>query len=121
MEVISHQGEGSLNLLGLIIREIFIKKGKEIKTEKNFSVGIKAGKMASTLIFKKNILEIRNGISEKPDCLIEGKLGTFIQLTSSNNPIIPLLKRELKIKGNPFAIFYFVRTIKKAIEKDGNK
>lgn len=121
MEVISYPEEGKLNLLGLIIREIFLKKGKGIKVNRTFSVGIKAGKMASTLIFKEGVLEIRNGILEKTSCLIEGNLGRFLSLTSSNIPIIPIVKGELKIRGNPIVLLYFVRIMRKVLMEDEHR
>jgi len=114
MEVIPHQEAGNLNILSLIIRELFLKKGMHIDVNKNFSVGIKAGKMASTLHFKKGVLEIKNGISNEINCLIEGSLGTFLSFTSKTS-LLPFFKGELKIRGNPVTLFHFLKIIRSVL------
>jgi putative sterol carrier protein len=117
MEVISNPEPGKLNILALILRELFLKKGKSINVKRNFSVGIKAGKMASTLIFKEGLLEIKNGISDKTNCLIEGSLGTFLSLTSKS-PFFPFFKGELKIRGNPLTLLHFLKIINSVLRSE---
>jgi len=117
MEIISPSEPGKLNILALIIRELFLKKGKGINVKKNFSVGIKAGKMSSTLTFGEGYLEIKNGISGKINCLIEGSLGTFLSLTSKN-PFFPFLRGKLKIRGNPVALFRFLKIINSVLRSE---
>lgn len=104
---------GSLNLLGLILREVFLKKGEGISWKKGFSVGIKAGRTSVTILFGKNFVEIKNGISEEVDCRIDGDFSTLLKIAYTGNAVPALLTGRLKIRGNPFALFAFLRVMKK--------
>ncbi len=102
---------GELNLLALILMEIL--KRVERDNKKRGAIGIKAGRMGAIGMFDGDFVEIKNGIAKDVHCSIEGKLSTYLSLFSSKFPISSLIKREIKIRGNPFKLLSFVKILKK--------
>jgi len=111
---------GDINILGLLLREIIKRAMKSIRRPERLlkarsKIGIKAGKMSSTLEIEKGLIKITNGIKEDVDVIVKGSLPSFLKMNSDGVSLLPLLKGKIRISGNPIRLLPLIILLKNAI------
>jgi len=95
----------SMNLLGLFLERILNRnlqkpdKYGRIQTLRA-SVVIRSARMAVTLHFRDGHIVLERGAADNPTTAIEGDLSSFLQLGLGRNPLVPLWRGRIRIRGN---------------------
>lgn len=97
--------EDEASIMVLMLKRIIQKNLKDEKVVENIknlkvSIVIKVGRMRATLYFKEGEITLENGEIESPSAEIEGSLKSFLNIALGRNFVVPMIMRELKIRGN---------------------
>lgn len=97
------------NLLSLILEAVLKRAVNDITKLKNLKRArgtylIRASKMKCYLIIGDEGAKIKNYEGEDYDCYVEGGIFAFFKIARGSLSPLPILKREIKVKGNIFKI-----------------
>ena len=108
---------GGLSILGLMLKHWMdenLRDPDSVKHVKNLNaaVVVRVSGMVITIYFRDGEIRMENGAAEKPTASVEGSLDAFLGIgTGRRNPILTLIKREVKFKGNLLKLFKIRKVI----------
>jgi hypothetical protein len=99
---------GHLNLAALMIYgQIQKNLGRPERTRWikgiDFTIQFQAARMSFAIIKEREIIQIKNGPAPHPEATLR-----LQRIRFWGNPILPLLRRQIRLRGNLFKLFRFL-------------
>lgn len=119
MPEVKIQNPSSMNMLGLIIKNIVDKNIANSRVyakiaDVESTINIQAGKMQIHLIMESGRLEIKHGLHPNPTARVSGSMGAIMNIGKRHFHKVPLdfLKLNFRVGGNVFALLPLLSIMK---------
>jgi len=105
MQAVQVDRLGDLSIMGLMVKALIddnLKKPDRaaLAAGLDFTAVLRVGPMAVTLSFRPGGIRLENGAIDRPTCMIQGDMRSFLKLGVGGNPVIPFLQGKIKVRGD---------------------
>jgi hypothetical protein len=101
-----------MNLLGLFMRAALQERLPALERARpTGDVAVQSGAMSVTLSWSRDEVVVRKGVVGNPAARLSGELGALAEV-ASGRILDPLLRRRVKLSGNPLALLPLARVFR---------